>query len=158
MEEITEKEPSEVLTPDANNATFFKPSEGSDNHHQKYKRLRLYNRGTWKDRREENKEVTHRRDNLAILDAIASQLDLTDYQKSESRRTFDGLELGDIGKPADLIAFAVCIVVANDEVKGTRYYPTKKSTDGIFSRVSGRLGYSVKKEQAAIGNVEDRRM
>jgi hypothetical protein len=60
----------------------------------------LYNRGTWHDRREENKRVTHRQDNLAILDSLSGQLELTRFQKQKARRIYDKLDLQNLGKPA----------------------------------------------------------
>lgn len=138
----SEKEPSEVLTPDTKNATYFDPTEAEESSIN-YRRLRLYNRNTWSDRREENKEVTHRRDNLAILDALAGQLELTDYQKSEARRVFDELNLGKIGKPARLIAFGVCAVVANDDVPdGSRYHPRMNDPDELFEQIADNLEFT----------------
>lgn len=155
---IEETEPSPVLTPDTENATHFDPDDVHGSTSVNYERLRLYNRNTWKDRREENKEVTHRRDNLAILDAISGQLELTDYQKSEARRVFDDLDLGNLGKPARLIAFGVCIVVANDDVReGNRYHPQMNNPDELFEGMIDDLGFTESQIHSVIGIVKSRR-
>lgn len=156
---IEETEPSPVLTPDTENATHFDPDDVYGSPPVNYERLRLYNRNTWKDRREENKEVTHRRDNLAILDAISGQLELTDYQKSEARRIFDNLSLGDLGKPARLIAFGVCIVVANEDVRnGNRYHPQMNDPDDLFVNIIDQLGFTERQIHSVIGVVKSRKL
>ncbi len=156
---IEEKEPSEVLTPDTENATHFDPDDVHGSTPINYKRLRLYNRNTWKDRREENKEVTHRQDNLAIYDALAGQLELTDYQKEKGRRIFDKLELEKLGKPARLIAFGVCAVVANDDVHdGSRYHPQMNNPDELFVEIMDNLDFTVSQLHSTIGVVNNRRV
>lgn len=161
----TETEPSTVLTPDTENATYFDTSEVKESNltNEKstsvnYKRLLLYNRGTWKDRREENKEVTHRRDNLAILDAISGQLELNSYQKKKARRVYDDLDLGELGKPAKLIAFGVCAVVANDDVPGgSRYHPQMGNPDELFEELADDLSFTMSQLHSVIGVVNNER-
>lgn len=156
MQETTEKEQSEVISPDTKNATYFHPEESNRQAH--FERLRSYNRGTWKDRREENKEVTHRIDNLAIFDALSGQLDLTDYQTQEARCFFDNLELGQLGKPTRLVAFGVCAVVANEDVPdGTRYHPSHVDPDPYFQRVVDDLEFSESQLHSIIGQIRARR-
>lgn len=136
----TEKVPPETSTPDTENATYFRPEES--NSQSRFELLRFYNRGTWKDRREENKEVRHRQDNLAIFDALSGQLSLTDHQKKKGRRIFDDLDLQQLGESARLVAFGVCINVVNDDVRnGTRYWPTAEDTDEEFDSMSDNLDF-----------------
>lgn len=150
METTTEKEPSEVITPDTENATYFLPDEAPASN-TNYERLQLLNRNTWVDRREENKEVKHRQGNLALYDALSSQLELTDYQKSRGRTIIDRLKLGEWGIPTELVAFGVCAVVANDDVPtGTRYWPTAHHTDKLFERIGDDLEYSSKQQLRVI--------
>jgi hypothetical protein len=156
MEYIKEEEPSEVITPDTENATWFNPNES--NNSDLFEVLRFYNRGTWKDRREENKELRHRQDNLAIFDALAGQLSLTSYQKQEGRRTFGELELGELGHATRLIAFGVCVVVANDDVHGGhRFYPTAKGTDEEFRSMQRDLGFNSNTVLSVMGKIDARR-
>lgn len=157
MEEISEEQPSEVITPDTENATYFDPYESNDRS-QHFKRLRLYNRNTWKDRREENKEVTHRQDNLAILDALSGGLSLNSFQKKKCRRIFDKLDLQEIGKSVRLVAFGVCACVANDDVHdGTRYYPTSKTNDDQFEGIVDDLEFTDSQIHNIIGVIQHRR-
>ncbi len=156
---IEETEPSDVLTPDTDNATYFDPDEVTGSTPVNYSRLRLYNRNTWKNRWEENKEVTHRRDNLAVLDSISGELELSDYQKSKARRVFDNLQLGELGKPAKLIAFGVCAVVANDDVRdGSRFHPQMNNPDDLFVDLADRLEFTTKQLHSVIGVVNNRRV
>lgn len=150
----TETEPSIVLTPDANDATHFDPDDVYGSTPINYSRLLLLNRGTWKSRWEENKEVTHRRDNMYILSAIASQLELTDYQKEEARNVFDEIELGEIGKPVRLVAFGVCAVVANEDVHdGCRYHPQMNDPCELFVHIADRLDFTTSQLHSIIGTV-----
>lgn len=159
----SETEPSTVLTPDTDNATYFDPNEVEETTNRKgtsvnHRRLRLYNRGTWKDRREENKKVTHRQDNLAILDALSSQLELTSFQKTKARTIFGNLELGQLGKPARLVAFGVCAVVANDDVPdGSRYHPQMNDPDDVFEHIADRLEFTERQLHSIIGVITARR-
>jgi len=156
-ESFEEKEPSEVLTPDTENATYFNPDEVSNSNWTgktpvNYSRLLLYNRDTWKDRWEENKEVKHRQDNLAILDALSSQLQLNSYQKKEARRFFDSLDLGDFGKSVRLVSFGVCAVIANEDVEGgSLYHPQMKDPDDLFVNIANRLDFTDKQLHSIIG-------
>lgn len=155
--ETTEELPPDYLTPNTENATFFKPEESNDPEH--FDRLRLYNRGTWKDRREENKAVTHREDNLAILNAIACQLDLPKFQKSEAQRIFDQLDLQRIGKKASVVAFGVCLIVANQYCpRGKRYWPTGNNTDTEFERIADDLGLNTSRQLSIIHVVNYRKL
>lgn len=160
---VEEKEPSEVLTPDTENATYFNANETDDSNWTgkspvNYKRLLIYNRNTWKNRWEENKEVTHRQDNLAILDALSGQLELNNFQKEKSRRVFDELDLGDLGKSVRLIAFGVCAVVANEDVHdGSRYHPQMDDPDELFVEMADRLDFTTKQLHSVIGVVGNER-
>lgn len=150
----TETEPSIVLTPDANDATHFDLDDVHRSSPINYRRLLLLNRGTWKNRWEENKHVTHRRDNMRILDAISGQLELTDYQKKKARNLFDEIELGEIGKPVRLIAFGVCAIVANEDVPdGCRYHPQMNDPCELFVHIADRLDFTEAQLHSIIGKV-----
>jgi hypothetical protein len=157
MKETTEKEPSTVLTPDTPNATYFDPSE-NNTRGEHYRRLRLYNRGTWKDRREENKEVRHRADNLSVLDAISSQVELNPYQKKEARRFLDTLNLQDLGMSISVVSFGICAVVANEDVHdGTRYWPTSNDTDDLFREIARNLHFTESQQLSIIHKLRGER-
>lgn len=160
---IKEREPSKVLTPDTENATHFNADEVDSSFWKgptsvNYKRLLIYNRNTWKSRYEENKEVTHRQDNLAILDAISGQLDLNKFQKDKARRIFEDINLGKLGKPARLIAFGVCTVVVNDDVPyGSRYHPQMTNPDETFVSLAESLGFTDNQLHSIVSVVENER-
>lgn len=162
-ESFEEKEPSEVVTPDTENATYFNPDEAGNSNWTgttpvNYSRLLLYNRDTWKDRWEENKEVKHRQDNLAILDALSGQLELNSYQKKEARRFFDALDFGEIGKSIRLISFGVCVVIVNEDVhNGCRYHPQMNDPDELFVEMADNLDFSDSQIHSTMGIISNKR-
>lgn len=143
MNEPNDEEVPTVLTSATENATNINPNDASsEKQRKKFSRLTKYNRGIWNGPRRENKEVTLSQDNLAIFDALAGQVGLTDYQKKEGRRILQRLNLGKLGRSVSLVAFSICALVANDDVPdGHRYWPTAKDTDDEFSRVADGLSY-----------------
>lgn len=132
MNRTNDEEVTTVLTSATENATNINPNEASyDDQPAKYsdygtptyEKFTRYNRG-WNGPKRENKEVNRNQDNLAIFDALSGRVGLTDYQKSKGRRTLTQLDLPKIGKSVDVVAFAICILVANDDVhNGHRYWP-----------------------------------
>ncbi|AGM10942.1 hypothetical protein M193_gp103 [Halorubrum tailed phage 7] len=158
MEHISEKQPPSVLTSDTENATTIQPSEAPPSQREKYKRLRAYNTGLWNGPKRENKAAIRRQDNLHRYDAIAGQADLTPYQKERGRELFDSLNIRKIGLPADHIAFAICILVANADVPdGTRYWPHPDGKgDKPFERLSDSLDLSVSKQMSAVMKMKHR--
>ena len=152
MNNNTEEEMPSVLTSETENATNINYNEASyedqpDKYRNygtpKYKRLSLYNRG-WNGPNRENKEVTHRQDNLAVFDALAGQLELTSYQKTKGKATIDKLDLQRIVRSIDLVALCACILVANDDVvDGYRYWPRANNADADFQRVIDGIDYDL---------------
>lgn len=150
MNEPNDEEVPTVLTSATENATNINPNEASyDDQPAKfrdygtptYEKFSQYNRG-WNGPRRENKEVNHNQDNLAIFDALAGQVELNGYQKSEGRRILQRLNLGELGRPVNLIAFSICAIVANDDVPdGNRYWPTSNDNDEDFCRVESNLDH-----------------
>jgi hypothetical protein len=147
---------SEPLTqPDTNNQTKFHPDDadhdtrsrldGTATFEQHYSRLASHNagiyNGKWAD-----KTKLRSQDNLAIFDCLASQLELTDYQKSVSRNEFAGLNLRKLSTPggidAPLVAVMVAAVVARRD--GRHYHPqaTEGRNDGLFVAILDDLGYA----------------
>lgn len=133
------------LTSATENATRIDAGDATtEKQRSKFSKFSKYNRGIWNGPRRENKEVTRRQDNLAIFDALAGQLDLTSYQKKEGRRTLDSLNLQKIGRSVDLIAFSICVLVANDDVPdGYRYWPRANNADEDFQRVAEGLDHDL---------------
>lgn len=148
MHRTNDEEVPSVLTSATENATNINSNEASyddqpakyrDYGIPKYQKFSRYNRG-WNGPKRENKEVNRNQDNLAIFDALAGQVELTNYQKKKGRRTLSRLDLPKLGRSVDLVAFSLCALVANDDVHdGHRYWPTEKDTDEPFERVAGGL-------------------
>jgi hypothetical protein len=141
MEHIQEKEPPEVITSDTDNATKIHPSDAPSHKYQQFQRFRAYNTGMWYGPEEENKEKVRRQDNLHRYDSIASSVELTDYQKSRGRSLLDEIKVKDVGINVDSIIFAICVLVANDDVsEGSRYYPHPEAAgDEMFVSVGESL-------------------
>lgn len=159
MHRINDEEVPTVLTSTTENATNINPNDAStEKQREKFSRLSKYNRGTWNGPRRENKEVTLHQDNLAIFDALGGQVDLTDYQKKKGRRILTRLDLPNIGKSVNLIAFSICALVANDDVHdGYRYWPTAKDTDEVFERVAESINYGEDAILSGMRTVDARR-
>ena len=149
----------EPLTSRTENATNINPKDASTKkQRKKFSRLSKYNRGIWNGPRREKKEITRRQDNIAIFDSLASQLELTSYQKKKGRRTLDRLDLRRVGLPTNLIAFSICVLVANDDVPdGYRYWPRANNTDADFRRVSKNFPHDVDSILSAMMRVDELR-
>lgn len=166
MHKTNDEEVPSVLTSTSENATNINPNDASysdqpakfrDYGTPTYEKFSAYNRG-WNGPKRENKEVNRNQDNLAIFDALAGQVELTSYQKSEGRRTLSRLDLPRIGKSVNLVAFSVCILVANDDVHdGHRYWPTAKESDSEFERVADNIDFSDNAILSAMLTVDARR-
>lgn len=151
MKKTEETLPPEVLTSDTNNATTIPVEEAPQQKREKFRRFRAYNTGTWNGPKRENKDVTHRQDDFARYDALASSLNLTSYQKKRGRAVFDDLNFHLFGSCIDKIIFGVCAVVANEDVDdGTRYWPSRRPSDDAFNSVGKSLGWDWKEQMAVI--------
>jgi len=158
MERVNEKQPPEVVTSDTDNATAIHPKDAPSHKQAQYKRFQAYNTGLWNGPRRENKEAMYRQDNLHRYDAIASQVGITDYQKSRGREILDGIEIRDTGKPLDHLAFAVCVIVANADCQGKRYWPHPDKTDNDeeFAAMGHDLGMDSTDQMSVIMSVKSR--
>lgn len=102
--------------------------DGTESHYQHYKRLSLANDdryiGKWRDESQQTKK-----NSSAIVDAVSGQLELTDYQKSESHREFTNLPEDFINsRSTAMVALCVCSLVANRD--GRDYHPGDISGNG----------------------------
>ena len=167
-----EDEPEPITTPDTENATHFhaddidevtfrKDSGESTESH--YRRLAMLNTGLWNGKWE-NKEALHRQDNLALFDAIADSMDLTDYQHRRGRLLFDRFPLGTFGYDARYVAFAIGALVAEQD--GREFDPTELvggkedldevETDEQFHRVVLDEGLHYGTLETVLNKVRDR--
>ena len=158
MEDVQEREPPEVIGIDTENATFVNPYEAPTHKHHKFQKFRAYNRGMWNGPKRENEDVVHRQDDLHRYDSVASSLELTDYQKSKGRKMLDDFDAHSFGYSIDHIIFAICALVANDDVpEGSRYYPHPEAAgDEAFVSVGESLGLDRADQVSAIEKVRPR--
>lgn len=66
------------------------------------------------------------RDNLAMFDAVTSQLEIPQYLRDEGRLFLDEVNLRKIGHPARLVVFCVCARLYNKMATDEhRYHPNR---------------------------------
>lgn len=146
-----ESKSAPLTSPDTHNATkfhYFEVKEkmrldSRETNQSLYKRLNLLNTGRWNGKwRDESHELII--ENFAIYDAIASQLELTDRQKSIGRSKF---LIADNGRYSQMggvraVAFCVCKLVCGKD--GREYYPTRNAAnnDSLFMKVADDFGLS----------------
>jgi len=158
MEDIQEREPPEVITSDTENATKVHPSDAPSHKYRQFQKFRAYNTGIWNGPKRENEDAVHRQDDLHRYDSVASSLELTDYQKSKGRKMLDDFDAHSFGYSIDHIIFAICALVANDDVEeGSRYYPhPEASGDEAFVSAGETLGLDRADQVSAIEKVRPR--
>ncbi len=79
-------------------------------------RLRKMNTGFYHDNGSMvDQEKMRDFDNTQLFKTIASQLELTKFQKERGEYLFKRLNFNDISRPVELVAFAVCIIVCNED-------------------------------------------
>lgn len=159
MEETTERRPPTALTSDTKNATRIPVDEAPPHKREKFKRLRAYNTGLWNGPKRENTEALRRQDNLHTYDAIASRVDLTGHQKRRGRNVLDDLHIKSFGKSIDAIAFAVAVVVANQDSRGEkRYWPHGEAddNDSLFAKIADELELDLDEQMSVLMQVKSR--
>lgn len=151
--EWDESQSEPLVSPDTEERTRFNPEEADPEHRAKFERLFKYNTGVyngeWAD---ESKR--RRMDNLAIYDAISSQLELTPFQKRRGRELFDSLNLRRLGYPAEMVAFCVCVAVARED--GREYHPFRadRNNDEVFLELAEDLGFRTKQIASCLNRVQ----
>lgn len=167
-----EDELEPLTAPDTENRTHFHAedldevtfrADSGESTESMYRRLAMLNTGLWNGKWE-NKEALHRSDNLGLFDAIASSMDLTDYQHRRARHLFDKFPLGTFGYEARIVAFVICVLVAEED--GREFDPTEKvadesdlqevETDEQFHRVALNEGLHYGTLESVIHKIRDR--
>lgn len=133
-------------------ATTFDPSEapdgerldGSETHRTRYERLADANtlrwNGAWQDRKSETP-----RDHEAILDSIASCLELTSLQRERAKEYLDFLP-GEFStkRSTAVVTTAVCMISANED--GRNYHPNmvhpNSSAENELRDIQESVGFS----------------
>lgn len=122
---------------DSPNSTYLQPGDADPDKEAKYERMWRYNEGLWKSRNRVDNEEAWRRGRIVTLHAIASDLELNDYQRQEATGALQEIDLGGAsnGQQTSLEAycFAICAFVANADAKphreGSSIYLPAKSSD-----------------------------
>lgn len=131
-----------ATTFDAEKAPPGNRYDGTESFYEHYNRLSLANDdryiGKWRDESQQTKK-----NSAAIVDAVAGQLELTEYQKSESHRIFSSLpDRFENGYHTHLVAITVCGVIG--ERDGRNYHPnqlrTGTDTNSLLKNLSDDLG------------------
>jgi len=150
-----DEEQSEPLTePDTDNATKFHPDDadhdtedridGTATFEQHYTRLASHNSGIYNGKWADKTKLRHQ-DNLSVFDAIASQVELSPYQKETGRREYGDLNLRKLSTPGGidgtLVAIMTAAVVSRRDGRG--YHPGfhDEANDDLFLALLDNLGY-----------------
>jgi hypothetical protein len=166
-----ESQPEPLTELDTNNHTKFYGNDedadfdgtfrhdGTATYEQHYSRLALLNSGLYNGKWGDN-EQRRKNDNLAVFDAVASQLELTNYQKTVGRRAFSELNLRDLSSPDGIDTTLVAIITAAIVVRadGRFYHPNRdiNNNDIPFVRLLDSLDYRESVIHSAYQKVLDR--
>lgn len=159
-----------VRISDRPNATLFHPKDSAsgyrygerkESYRSLYERLWLYHTGLYNGKwRDESK--MNCLDRLYLFEAIADELELTPYQKSEARRLIETP-----GKPVDFRRFnkpnsgmlpsltgilAICAYICFKD--GRRCHPNHKEKDELFEHMMNRLDIPDKFFRKVYGRLE----
>lgn len=150
---MKDEQPNEATSFNPNDAPLSKRLDGTESRRGHYRRLKQKNmsggNGQWRDRRQETEDNA-----AAIVDSVAGQLELTDYQHTEARRIFNNLpESFNQAYSTAKLAFAVCAVVGWHD--GRNYHPNNIHDDhfgsarqeyGLGNGIYASLWYRVEEE------------
>lgn len=132
---------------DSNNGVRYDNTESYRNF---YRRLELWNRddrnGKWVD-----EEKAGQDDRSAILDAVAGQLELTDYQKERAWYLLQQLGTDTFrANPTGLVCFCVCAIACRED--GREWHPdrARESNDHKFSYFLRELGYGEEARESLV--------
>lgn len=147
-----ENEPEPTITSDGENATKFHPEEAPVEQRDHYKLLAGYNSGIYNREWADQKKI-RRIDNLHIYDAIAGQLELTDWQKNYGRDLLKELNVRRIGYSIEYVAFTVCALTVRRDRR--IYYPTRcdEDNDSLFCDLAENLGLRPTKVQSCMARL-----
>ena len=165
-----DEEQAEPLTePDNNAATKFHPDghnhetdsrlDGTATFEQHYARLACHNAGIYNGKWADKTQIRDQ-DNKAVFDAIAGQLELSDYQKQIGRQEFADLNLRELSTPGGidttLVAIMVAAVVSRRD--GRSYHPNKNDNDNdrLFTALIDEFDYCDRVVHSAFGKVRSR--
>ena len=165
-----ESQPEPATAPDTNNHTNFYGSDtsatagsrrldGTESLDDYYSRLANLNRGIWTGEWADKTQLRNA-DNLAVFDAISSQLELTDWQKQIGREAFGELNIRKLSSPNGIDTPLVAIMTAAMACQpdGRIYHPNRgaDTNDGLFVSLLADLGYRDRVVRSCYAKVADR--
>lgn len=118
--------------------------DNSESKKQFYQRL-----GVWHSENYDGKRISEtqktKSDRKDIVNAVATQIELTDYQEQEAARAFTNLpDSYKLSHPASLVALCVCALIANEDGRG--YHPHQlrhnSSCPNMFEQAADNMDFS----------------
>ncbi|WP_264822352.1 hypothetical protein [Halocatena marina] len=160
MTEFDTANHSRLNPSDADNGRRLDGFESFDAH---YRRLSGLNQGVYTGKWADQSKLGQQ-DNLAVLDAVASTLELTPFQHRRSRLLFKQLGergvIGELSSPGSidtaLVAASVCALVSR--IDGRMYHPnrTDDRNDELLTSFMDDRGYSDKSIRSCLNKVSAR--
>lgn len=144
-----ENEEEPTITPDGDNATKFHPEEANESQRDHYRVLSRYNSGIYTRGRTDQSKI-RLIDNLAVFDAIAGQLELTDWQKRYGRQVITNLNVRQVGHPIEAVVFAVCALTVRRDRRFYNPDRNDENNDPEFTRLKDELGLSDRKVRSCM--------
>lgn len=102
--------------------------DGSETKQNYYSRLAVANSLDWNGKWRDEWRAT-RKDSVAIVDAIASSLELTPYQKERAQHYFDSLP-SDYNEAYSTSLLALCVCGISGKLDGRNYHPNRHHSNG----------------------------
>lgn len=128
--------------------------DNTESHREFYHRLDLWNRGDWNGKWRDEERAT-KKDVRSIFEAIAAQLELTDYQELRGWRIFSKLPDGTRrGNPTALLCICSAAIACREDSRW--YHPDRNSeaNDQLFQRLLDDLDFSETVERKCYRRVE----
>lgn len=143
-EAILEHHGNEIYEPDSNNATvifYHQINESSEKSKEYWKRLSLYNSGV-QHRKWTNDPLLTYQVNRCSVEALMSQLNLTQKQRSRVYSYIMGLDLGKEGVRAELTMYCAIAAIVHQDETDINCHPNQKEIDKAFEQVLDGLELS----------------
>ena len=131
----------EATTFDATDAPSGRRLDGTESFQRKYRRLSLANTLDWNGKWRDERRATQR-DSMAIVDAIAAQLELTSFQKKRARQFYTDLpDNYNQAYSSRLLAFVVAGIAGLED--GRKYHPNnlrEGNADDDYAALADEVG------------------
>lgn len=112
-----------ATTLSGSDAPSEKRMDGSETKQNYYNRLAVANSLDWNGKWRDERRAT-RKDSVAIVDAIASTLELTDFQTERAQKFFESLPKN-YNEAYSTALLALCVCGLSGRKDGRRYHPNR---------------------------------